>query len=332
MVKAKLRILTSDQVWPGIEADVASAMGSNPWQRVSVDDVLLRHEGADIAFVSRDVTGLSTKHNVLPDTQRFYDAMLASSDLRWIHIHSAGADRFVYLELMQRGVIVTTSSGANANAVAQTAVTGLLALARRLPDLLKSQAAHTWDPLIKTGLPPDLDGQTAVIVGWGPIGQTIGHVLHAFGVKLIVVRHSNQPVDIAQRVVTLEDFAQVLPEADWLILVCPLTEQTTNLVSRQALEQLKPGGSIVNMSRGAVIDEPALIEHLKDGRVGSAYLDVFAQEPLPATSPLWDLPNVIVTPHTGGFSAGMYRRMELSFIANLNRYANGESLQNIANP
>ena len=332
MKEAALRILASDEVWPSIQADVKSAMGSHPWTWVSVDKILAAEEGADVAFVSRDVTGASTKHKITPSTQRFYDALTAAHDLRWLHVHSAGADRFIYLDLMARGVKVTTSSGANANAVAQTALTGLLALARGLPSLLKAQAAHRWEPLIKTGLPPDLDGQTAVIVGWGPIAQTIGRVLDVLGVNLIVVRRSDAPVSMAKRLVTFDRFYEVLPDADWLVLACPLTEETTNLVSRQALGRLKKGASIVNISRGAVIDEEAMIEGLRSGDIGSAYLDVFAQEPLPESSPLWDMPNVIATPHTAGFSFGMYRRMEQMFIDNLARYARGESLFHIANP
>jgi len=332
MKEAALRILASDEVWPSIQADVESAMGSRPWTRVSIDKILASEEGADVAFVSRDVTGASTKHKITPSTQRFYDALTAARDLRWLHVHSAGADRFIYLDLMARGVTVTTSSGANSNAVAQTALTGLLALARGLPSLLKSQAAHRWDPLIKTGLPPDLDGQTATIVGWGPIGQTIGQVLHVLGVELVVVRRSNSKVDIAKRQVSFDRLQEVLPQTDWLILACPLNDETTNLISREALSKLKKGASIVNIARGAVIDEQAMIERLGDGSIASAYLDVFAQEPLPESSPLWDMPNVIATPHTAGFSFGMYRRMEKMFTDNLARYARGESLVHIANP
>lgn len=327
-----LRILASDEVWPSIQADVHSAMGARPWYRVTVDDVLAGADSADVAFVSRDVTGLSTKHQILPATQRFYDAMTAAVGLHWLHVHSAGADRQIYLDLMARGVTVTTSSGANASAVAQTALTGLLALARGFPALFRAQQAHRWEPLIKTGLPPDLDGQTAVIVGWGPIGQMIGAVLHALHVRLMVVRRTTDPIDIAERVVHFEQLGDVLPVADWLILACPLTAETTNLVSRDRLARLKHGASLVNIARGAVVDEAALIEGLSDGRVAGAYLDVFAQEPLPVSSPLWDMPNVIATPHTAGFSHGMYRRMEKMFTDNLARYARGEALRHVANP
>jgi phosphoglycerate dehydrogenase-like enzyme len=285
---------------------------------------------ADIAFISRDVTGMSTKFVIDPDTQRFYDALSQSPDLRWLHVHSAGADRQIYIDLMAKGVTVSTASGANARAVAQSALAGLLALARKLPQLMKAQQAHEWLPLLKTGLPEDLDGQTAVIVGWGPIAQMIGEVLHVMGVRLVVVRRSSAEVVIAEQVVTFDKIEEVLPHADWLVLACPLNEQTQNLISASALTKIKLGAAIVNISRGTVIDEPAMIKALQEGRLSGAALDVFAQEPLPTDSVLWDMPNVIATPHTAGSSKGMYRRMEQSFTGNLARYVRGEPLQNVA--
>lgn len=231
---------------------------------------------------------------------------------------------------MARGVTVSTASGANAHAVAQSALAGLLALARKLPQLMKAQQAHDWAPLIKTGLPKDLDGQTAVIVGWGPIAQIIGAVLHLMGVHLMVVRRSCAAVAIAEQVVTFDRIDAVLPLADWLVLACPLNEQTHNLISASALNKIKPGAAIVNISRGTVIDEPAMINALLEGRLSGAVLDVFAQEPLPTDSVLWDMPNVIATPHTAGSSQGMYRRMEQTFTDNLAREVRGESLINVA--
>jgi len=325
-----LRLLVSDLAWSSIKADVYQALDGRPIERITVDDVLDGRQTADIAFISRDVTGLSTKFIIEPSTQRYYDAFLQSPNLRWLHVHSAGADRQIYIDLMARGVIVSTASGANARAVAQTALAGLLALARRFPELMLAQQSHQWAPLIKTGLPIDLDGQTAVIVGWGPIAQMIGEVLHLMGLRIVVVRRSTNAVAIADRVVTFDSIADVLPEADWLVLACPLNEQTHHLVNASSLACIKPGAAIVNISRGTVIDEPAMIEALKEGRLSGAYLDVFAQEPLPSDSALWDMPNVIVTPHTAGASQGMYRRMEQTFTDNLARYVRGEPLKNLA--
>lgn len=320
----------SDKVWQTRGNDIRDAMGNVPFVRLSIEDVLEGGQQADVAFVSRDVTGASTKFDIKPDTQRFYDAMLVSQDLKWVHVHSAGADRFVYLDLMDRGVTLTTSAGANAPGVAQTTVAAILALSRRLPELMQCQREHRWQTLLKLGIPPDLDTLTIVIVGWGPIGQLIGQALKVFGVRLVVVRNNPQPVDIADKVIGFEDFESVLPETDWLVLACPLTDKTKNLVSAKVLDKIKQGAMIANISRGAVVDEQAMIEKLRQGHLAGGYLDVFNQEPLPPDSPIWDLPNTIVTAHTASFSQGMFARMENMFIENLRRYAKGEPLKQVA--
>lgn len=281
---------------------------------------------AEIAFVSRDVTGLSTKHAVLPATQVFYEALLGARSLRWVHVHSAGADRPVFVELLRRGVALTTSSGANAAIVAQTALAGLLALARRFPQLMAAQRARRWAPLIGSGLPRDLAGQTAVVVGWGPIGRQLGAWLGPLGLRLVVVRSSAASAGPAIETVAFEDLATVLPRADWLILACPLTERTRRLVDAAALALMPAGAHLLNVARGECVDEWALIAALQAGRLGGAFLDVFEHEPLAADSPLWDLPGVIVTPHSAGFSDGNGARVARLFLDNLAAWQDGRPL------
>ena len=289
---------------------------------------------ADIAFVSRDVTGLSTKHETLPDTQIFYNAMRRAPSLRWAHGHAAGADRPIFQELMARGVQVTTSSGANAGVVVQTALAGLLALARGFPKMLAAQRAHVWAPLIKSGLPRDLAGQTAVIVGWGPIGQQLGALLAVLGLNVIAVRRKALPVtdtaNAAVETVSFEDLNKVLPRADWLVLACPLNERTRELINAEALACLPAGAHFINVARGEVVDEVALVNALQRGKLAGACLDVFAHEPLPTSSPLWDLPNVMVTPHSAGFSDANAAKVAQMFIDNLARWLAGEQLCNRA--
>lgn len=275
---------------------------------------------ADLAFVSRDVTGLSTRHRVLPETQRFYDALCAAPSLQWLHVHSAGADRPVYRELLARGVALTTSAGANADVVAQTALAGLLSLARRLPQLQAAQRAHQWAPLIQSGLPRDLRGQTAVIVGWGGIGQQLGAVLQLLGLQVVAVRRESAAPSQGLQTISYEDLPAVLPRADWLVLACPLTERTQQLVDARALALLPATAHLINVSRGEVVDEAALIEALRAGRLAGAHLDVFAQEPLPPDSPLWDMPQVIATPHSAGFSDANARRVDEAFVDNFRRW------------
>lgn len=283
---------------------------------------------ADAAFVSRDITGRSTKFAITSETAVYYEAMRNSADLRWVHIHSAGADREIYQALHARGVTVTTSQGASDAVVAHTALAGVLALARRLPLLARAQQQRQWRPLMDELMPRDLAGQHAVVVGWGGIGQCIGGLLRALGMTLSVVRHRATPVEHARHTVDYAHLPDLLPSADWLILACPLTPLTRNLVDGAALQALPRHAMLVNVSRGHVIDEPVLIERLREGRLAGAFLDVFQQEPLPPESPLWTLENVIASPHSAGFSDGNADRVRGLFLDNLRRWAAHEPLRN----
>jgi len=309
-VTPPLRLLLSANAAAQLAEPIRERMAGRPHLLVETGD-------ADIAFVSRDVTGLSTKHRLEPRTQAFYENLLAAPSLRWVHVHSAGADRPVFVQLRERAVTVTTSSGNNAAVVAQTAVAGLLALARRFPQLAVAQRAHAWAPLIGSRMPHDLEGQQATIVGWGPIGRQLARYLQMFGMKVAVVRSSAAPAAPDIPTVAFEQLAEVLPATDWLVLACPLTDRTHGLIGPAALALLPEGSHLLNVARGEVVDEAAIVEALRSGRLAGAFLDVFAYEPLPAESPLWDLPNVIATPHSAGFSSGNAQRVAAMFLDNL---------------
>lgn len=328
MAMEPLKILLSASARERYGAAIARVLDGQAWDIVTPEDSGAAQ--ATLSFVSRDVTGLSTKHETFPETRRFYDALLAAPRLQWVHVHSAGADRPVYLDLQNRGITITTSAGTNAEVVAQTAVAGLLALGRRFPELIAAQRNREWSPLIQRPLPPDLQGQTATIVGWGGIGQSIARILRAVGLQIQVVRSSDTPTPEGFPACAYENMAQLLPRTDWLILACPLTARTRQLVNAQALQQLPHGAGVINVARGDVIDEPALIQALESGQLQGAYLDVFSHEPLPAQSPLWGMPNVLATPHSAGFSAGNAQRVVQMFLDNLQRYAQGAPLHHVA--
>jgi len=326
---APLRILLSMAALDAHRDAIDNAMAGHAWEPVSAPDIDdPRSVDADVAFVSRDVTGLSTKHEVLPATERFYNAMREAPSLRWVHTHSAGADRAIFLQLRERGVDVTTSSGSNAGVVAQTALAGVLALARHFPQLMDAQRTQRWAPLIGSGMPRDLQGQRATILGWGPIGQQIGAVLRVLGLSVTVIRQRATPAGEGFATATFDVLDAILPQTDWLILACPLTDRTRGLIDGAALQRLPAGARLVNVARGEIVDETALIEVLGNGHLGGAYLDVFAHEPLPATSPLWMLPNVIATPHSAGFSDGNAARVVEMFLDNLRRWTRGDVLMN----
>lgn len=328
MSKPPPRVLVSRHTHEAFGALLDQAAAGHAVQWVLLDDPAAAAPlPVHAAFISRDITGLSTKQRPLQDLVRCYGVLRASPELAWVHAHSAGADRPIYPELRARGVAVTTSAGANASVVAASALGGLLALSRRLPQLFAAQGDRRWAPLVGAGpLPPDLAGQTAVIVGWGPIAQALQPHLALLGLHVIVVRRGDAAAAPGVETVASSALHRVLPRADWLLLCCPLTAATRGLVDAAALACLKRGAHIVNVARGEVIVEAALEAALASGQVGGAFLDVFEHEPLPADSPLWGHREVIVTPHSAGQSAGHAARVAAMFAANLSRWLRGEPL------
>ena len=281
-----------------------------------------------LALLSVDVIGKSTKSLHEPELQTFIDTLQAAPHLQWLQVPSAGMDRPFYGELYDRGVRLTSSAGANAKAVAQTAVAGVLALSRCVPLWIGAQREHRWHPLRGDLIPPQLDGQHAVVVGMGAIGQDIGRILQALELRVTGVRRLPAPQEYFDRVVGFDALDSVLPEADWLVFACPLTELTRNLLDKRRLQSMRTSARVVNVARGEIIDEPALIEALRGHCIAGAYLDVFATEPLPADSPLWDMPQVMISAHSAGNSSGHQRNVLAQFKVNLLRFARGEPLHN----
>lgn len=322
-------ILMSRTAFEEVGPAITRALGQRAWRAVLVGESSTEDQRqADIAFISRDVTGRSTKFELSESLSAFYDLLRAAPRLRWVHTHSAGADRPIFGELRARGVTVTTSSGANAPVVAQSAIAGVLALARRFPMLMAAQRERRWSPLMGEAMPADLAGQSAVVVGWGPAGQRIGELLRALGLSLTVVRHSPRPAGPDIPTLTYDDLNTCLSQARWLVLVCPLSDRTRRLVDATALAALPRGAHLINVARGEVVDEPALIQALHSGHLAGAHLDVFNHEPLDPSSPLWDLPNVILTPHSAGHSLGNFARVAGMFVDNLGAWVEGRALRN----
>jgi phosphoglycerate dehydrogenase-like enzyme len=227
-----------------------------------------------------------------------------------------------------RGVRVASSSGGNAEPISLSVLTGLLSIARGMTHWQAAQRNHEWAPLQSPNLPRDVTGQTAVVVGMGPIGMEIGRLLQAVGLRTIGIRRSVAPAAHFDEVRSFDDLDEVLPRCDWLILACPLTDTTRNLIDGRRLAMLPAGAGMVNVARGECVDEPALIDALERKHLVGAYLDVFAVEPLPDASPLWDMPNVIVTPHNCSASAGNFERGVEIFLRNLEHYLRDEPLEN----
>ena len=255
--------------------------------------------------------------------------------LRWVHATSAGAGEVVRkaalpAEALER-VVVTTSSGVHAVPLAEFAILGLLAVAKELPRLLDEQRARAW-PEIRQPF-RELSGQTLFLVGLGEIGRETARLGKALGMRTVGFRRTEgPPPDHVDEVHGPQRLAELAGQADAMVVSLPLTEQTAGLIDRATIERLPPSCIFVNVGRGGVVDEPALVDALRDRRIAGAALDVFATEPLPADSPLWTLPNVLVTPHAAALSARENERIVELFVDNLRRYLDGRPLRNVVEP
>ncbi|HXF67444.1 MAG TPA: D-2-hydroxyacid dehydrogenase [Burkholderiales bacterium] len=277
---------------------------------------------AEIAFFSGDV---------FPDHSRqFFSAVRKAPRLAWLHVFNVGVDHPIYAEMLARGVRLTTSAGATAVPVAHTAIMGLLALARGFPHWLEAQSRRSWEPVREEErVPRDLRGQTALILGLGHIGREIARLARALGLYVIGVRRRPRaPEDPVDELHPPRALAELAPRADWLIVACPLTEETRGLVNAPLIARLPRGARVINVARGGIVEEAALVAALESGQLAGAYLDVFEREPLPPDSPLWGLPNVLITPHDAGAAAGNEERLAALFLENLGRYLRGEPLRN----
>jgi len=275
----------------------------------------------DLAFFSSDVIPLHGR--------QFFSAVRKAPALKWLHVFNAGVDHPVFGEMLERGVRLSTSAGTTAVPIAQTAITGLLMLARNFPRWLRGQREHRWDPMRSADFPRDLAGQTVVIYGLGSIGSEIARLARVLGLRVIGLRRSPQcPGDPVDELHPPQRLAELLPRADWLVLAAPLTSETRGLINADMLARLPAGARIINVARGEIIDETALVAALRDGRLGGAYLDVFEKEPLAADSPLWTLPDVLVSPHNSAAARGNDDRVYGMFLANLERWHLGQALDN----
>jgi phosphoglycerate dehydrogenase-like enzyme len=283
---------------------------------------------ATIAFMTREVTGRSSKGNPTPELRNFGKCLRNSPGLRWLQIHPAGAELPIYRELRERGVKVTTASDATAVTVAQTTLGALIALNRRFPMLADAQRRHAWEPRLGERSPRDLKGQTAVIVGLGPIGQNLAGLLKMLGMRVIGVRRAPEPVPPCDETISFAGLTAALPRTDWLILCCPASPLTRGLANAGAFGLMPDGAQLINVARGEVAVEADVIAALRSGKLAGAFLDVFEREPLDQASPLWDLPNVIVTPHTASHSQGQNEAILDIFLDNLDRWRSGRDLRN----
>ena len=272
-----------------------------------------------------------------------FDRLLARAPrLAWVHSASAGVERALTPTARERGIVITNARGVFSQPIAEYVLMMILAVSRRLPQLLELQRERTWQPLEGT----ELRDVTVGVVGLGSIGRAVATLAAAFGCRVIATRRSGTgsatpPAGPGEgksaepeldRILGPDSLPQLLAESDFVVLAAPLTPETEGMIDDAALAAMKPGAWLINIARGRLVDERALLRALRDGRIGGAVLDTFAEEPLSPESPFYDLPNAIVTPHTSWSSGRVLDRSVELFADNLRRFAKGEPLLNVVDP
>ena len=248
--------------------------------------------------------------------------------LRFIQSISAGTDQFDRRKLTERGIRLASAQGVNVRAVAEHAMALMLALTRKLPEARDNQAKHVWRGMIadSTQREDELSGKTLLIIGLGGIGSRLALLAKAFGLRVIGIKRNpatgGEAADSAHR---LTDLKMLLPQADFVVLTCPLNAETEKVIDADAFSHMKQSAYLINVARGRCVDERALINALQDQIIAGAAIDVTVEEPLPATSPLWDLSNVLITPHTAGETRKYEDSVLDMLVENLNRLWRGES-------
>jgi phosphoglycerate dehydrogenase-like enzyme len=249
-----------------------------------------------------------------------------ADSLRWVHIASAGVDRLLFPDLAASDVTVTNSRGVFDEPIAEYVLGMVLCFAKDLHTTLRLQGRRRWQHRETE----TVTGARAVVVGTGPIGRAIGRRLTAVGMTVGGVGRTGRTGDPdLGDVRPFTELHEALAEADYVVLAAPLTDLTRDMIDAVALASMRPAARLINVGRGQLVVEKALVDALTDGRIAGAALDVFATEPLPESSPLWEMPNVLVSPHMSGDAAGWRDRLVELFVDNLGRYRDGRALRNV---
>jgi phosphoglycerate dehydrogenase-like enzyme len=281
-------------------------------------------------------------------SEAFDRLLVRAPRLSWVHSATSGVERALTPAALERGIVVTNARGVFSRPIAEYVLMMILSVSRRLPQLLELQRERTWQPLEGA----ELRDVTVGIVGLGSIGRAVGALATAFGCRVVAVRRRPEHEGgmagagegdsagegrtfgeaMLDRVGGPETLPELLGESDFIVLAAPLTPETEDMINDATLAMVKPGAWLINVARGRLIDERALLRALRDGPLGGAVLDTFRDEPLPPMSSFYDLPNVIVTPHTAWSSGRVLDRSVELFCDNLRRFATGEPLLNVVDP
>jgi phosphoglycerate dehydrogenase-like enzyme len=323
------------------------------YRTIDLERIRAAAPGAHIVTVSREGLADDSLDEVevlmrgtLPG--EVFDRLLTRAPgLRWVHSSAAGVERVLTPGTLERGLTITNARGVFSRPIAEYVLAMILAVSRRVPGILELQRERTWQPL--EGV--EMRDLTIGIVGLGSIGRTVARLARAFGARVVATRRrpgqahgaewsgpesgtpeADEPLPGLELLGGPEALPQLLAMSDFVVLALPLTAETDSVIDDRALMAMRRGAWLVNVARGRLIDEHALERALRQGRIGGAILDAFREEPLPPGSPLWNVPNLIVTPHTSWSTGGALDRSIALFCENLGRYRRGEALLNVVDP
>ncbi len=254
------------------------------------------------------------------------EMFIASKKLRWVQVASAGVDRYLFPEIVESDVILTTTSGMHRIPMSELVLAMMLTLVKQLHRFVRLQSEGKWRRINTE----ELAGKTVGIIGFGNVGNETAAKAKCFGMRVLAIDIATirRPTYVDE-ILGPEDLDYVLRESDYLVMTMPLTEKTHHMIGERELRLMKPTAYVVNVARGAVIDNEALLRALKEGWIAGAGLDVFEQEPLPQDSEFWKLNNIVITPHIGGSSRQYQKRSVKIFCGNLRRYLEGKPLMNM---
>lgn len=259
------------------------------------------------------------------------EQFLAARKLRWIHSQAAAVHQLMFPELVNSEVIITNARDVHGPVVAEQVIAMMFALAKRIPAAVRFQQKHVWgQDAFSSGRSHsrELAGATLGLVGLGSIGRNVAKHASALGMRVIAVREhpEKEKPQYVDEVLPTSKLQELLTQSDYIVLSTPVTPETKGMIGAPQLAAMKPDAFLLNVGRGPLIDEAALVEILRQRKIGGAALDVFDQEPLPPESPLWDLEDLLITPHTAGISENMWKRHYVLFSDNLRRYLSDQPL------
>lgn len=258
------------------------------------------------------------------------EQIAAAKKLRWIHSPAAAVHQLIFPELVNSGIVLTNARDVHGPVVAEHVIALIFALAKKIPDAVRLQERRVWgQQTVWDELPRvrEVAGATLGLIGLGSIGCAVAKSAKALGMRVIAVReHPEKGTEGADAVFGPARINEVFRQSDYVVLAAPVTDNTKAIANPERLALMKPGACLINVGRGPLVDEAALAAALREKRIGGAALDVFPKEPLPAESPLWSLPNLLITPHTAALTDKLWERHYALFSENLRRYLGGQPL------